>query len=67
MINWAQELPAIKPKYLAIIQLIKSLIQNNQLLPGQRLPAERSLARWFNVDRSTVSRAFDELSAGSTL
>lgn len=67
MINWAQELPAIKPKYLAIIQLIKSLIQNNQLLPGQRLPAERSLARWFNVDRSTVSRAFDELTAQGLL
>jgi hypothetical protein len=34
MINWSKDLPNIKPKYIAIMQLIKSLIQNDQLLPG---------------------------------
>ncbi|WP_125709129.1 aminotransferase-like domain-containing protein [Companilactobacillus zhongbaensis] len=63
MINWSNNLPDIKPKYLAIIQLIKTLIQNNELIPGQRLPSERSLARWFSVDRSTVNRALSELAA----
>lgn len=63
MINWSNNLPDIKPKYLAIIQLIKTLIQNDELIPGQRLPSERSLARWFSVDRSTVSRALSELAA----
>lgn len=63
MINWSKSLPNIKPKYLAIIQLVKSLIQSDQLLPGQKLPAERSLATWLQVDRSTVSRALSELDA----
>lgn len=63
MINWSNDLPDIKPKYLAIIQLIKTLIQNDQLIPGQRLPSERRLAQWFSVDRSTVSRALSELTA----
>ncbi|WP_125771922.1 PLP-dependent aminotransferase family protein [Companilactobacillus furfuricola] len=63
MINWSNNLPDIKPKYLAIIQLIKTLIQNDELIPGQRLPSERSLARWFSVDRSTVNRALSELAA----
>ncbi|GEO69705.1 aminotransferase-like domain-containing protein [Levilactobacillus acidifarinae] len=67
MINWAANLPAVKPKYRAIIQLIKSLIQNDQLLPGQRLPAERQLATWLHVDRSTVSRALADLSAQGVL
>lgn len=63
MINWSKDLPDIKPKYLAIIQLVKNLIQSDQLLPGQKLPAERSLARWLQVDRSTVTRALSELTA----
>lgn len=67
MINWAASLPAIKPKYLAITQLIKTLIQSDQLLPGQRLPAERQLATWLRVDRSTVSRALADLSAQGVL
>lgn len=67
MINWAESLPDIKPKYLAIIQLIKRLIETDQLLPGQKIPAERSLARWLSVDRSTVSRALSELTAQGLL
>lgn len=67
MINWAENLPNIKPKYLAITQLIKRLIETDQLLPGQKLPAERSLARWLSVDRSTVSRALSELTSQGLL
>lgn len=67
MINWSKDLPNIKPKYIAIMQLIKSLIQNDQLLPGQRLPSERSLANWFQMDRSTVTRAMSELTSQGLL
>lgn len=67
MINWSKDLPNIKPKYIAIMQLIKSLIQNDQLLPGQRLPSERSLANWFQMDRSTVTRALSELTSQGVL
>lgn len=67
MINWSADLPPIKPKYVAIMQLIKTLIQTDQLLPGQRLPAERDLAQWFQVDRSTVSRALNDLATSGLL
>jgi DNA-binding transcriptional MocR family regulator len=67
MINWSEDLPNIKPKYIAITQLVKNLIQSDQLTPGQRLPAERSLARWLDVDRSTVTRALSELSSQGLL
>lgn len=67
MINWSKDLPNIKPKYIAIMQLIKNLIQNDQLLPGQRLPSERSLAKWFQMDRSTVTRALSELTSQGLL
>ena len=62
MLNWSH-LPAIKPKYLAITQFIKQAIQNGDLLPGQRLPAERELATLLHVDRSTVTRALLDLAA----
>ncbi|WP_203640484.1 aminotransferase-like domain-containing protein [Levilactobacillus andaensis] len=67
MPNWYADLPDIKPKYLAISQLITSLIQEDRLLPSQRLPAERELAKQLKVDRSTVSRAFQELTANGLL
>ncbi|MFC6274093.1 PLP-dependent aminotransferase family protein [Levilactobacillus tangyuanensis] len=63
MIDWYADLPDIKPKYLAITQLIRHLIQEDKLLPGQRLPAERELAEALKVDRSTVSRALLELAS----
>ena len=62
MINWYKDLPNIKPKYLAITRLIRRLVQEDQLLPGQRLPSERQLAELLQVDRSTVNRALAELS-----
>ncbi|WP_125573835.1 aminotransferase-like domain-containing protein [Levilactobacillus huananensis] len=67
MINWYADLPPIKPKYRAITQLIKRLIEDDKLLPGQRLPAERELAQLLKVDRSTVTRAFLELTANGLL
>jgi len=67
MINWHDDLPDIKPKYLAITKLIKSLIQEEKLLPGQRLPSERKLAQLFEVDRSTVTRALLELTSSGLL
>lgn len=67
MINWYEDLPTIKPKYLAIMQLIKALVQEGKLISGQKLPAERELARLFKVDRSTVTRALSELAASGLL
>ncbi|MBO0441912.1 PLP-dependent aminotransferase family protein [Candidatus Enterococcus ikei] len=51
------------PVYVSIIELILSYIKNGDLLPGERLPSERKLANYFQVNRSTVVHALDELVA----
>jgi Transcriptional regulators containing a DNA-binding HTH domain and an aminotransferase domain (MocR family) and their eukaryotic orthologs len=67
MIDWNENLPDLKPKYLAIIQMIRYLIKDEQLLPNEKLPSERKLAENLNVDRSTVSRALAELTSAGLL
>lgn len=49
------------PVYVSIIELILFYIKNGDLLPGERLPSERKLANYFQVNRSTVVHALDEL------
>ena len=51
----------IKPLYQQIIEGIEQAIALGQLSPGERLPSERDLSIWLEVNRSTVIRAFDEL------
>ncbi|MTD38758.1 aminotransferase class I/II-fold pyridoxal phosphate-dependent enzyme [Erwinia sp. CPCC 100877] len=51
------------PVYISIVELILDYIKTGQLLPGQRLPSERKLAASFQVNRSTVVHALDELAA----
>lgn len=51
------------PVYVSIIELILAYIKKGELLPGERLPSERKLAEYFNVNRSTVVHALDELVA----
>ncbi|MBM7688261.1 GntR family transcriptional regulator [Enterococcus ureilyticus] len=51
------------PIYVSIIELILAHIKNGMLLPGERLPSERKLADYFQVNRSTVVHALDELVA----
>lgn len=51
------------PIYVSIMELILAHIKNGKLLPGERLPSERKLASYFQVNRSTVVHALDELVA----
>ncbi|GAA5093467.1 PLP-dependent aminotransferase family protein [Wohlfahrtiimonas larvae] len=50
-----------KPLYQQIIEGIEAAIISGKLSPGERLPSERDLSIWLNVNRSTVIRALDEL------
>lgn len=52
-----------RPLYRQIIAMVEEDIRKGQLLPGDKLPAERKLAEELGVNRSTVVRAFDELMA----
>lgn len=49
------------PVYQQIIEQIINYIQNGTLQPGDKLPAERKLADYYQVNRSTVVHALDEL------
>lgn len=46
------------PKYQQIAQLIENDIRNNLLVNGDKLPSQRTLAKWLNIDFTTVTRAY---------
>lgn len=47
--------------YLQLADEILVLIKHGQLLTGQKLPSTRDVATLLNINRITVSKAFDEL------
>ncbi len=60
---WRLEERQDLPLYQQIIHLIEKQISNGEILPGEKLPPERKLAAYLDVNRSTVVRALDELAA----
>ncbi|MBS7576921.1 MULTISPECIES: PLP-dependent aminotransferase family protein [unclassified Enterococcus] len=52
-----------KPKYMQIIEEIKRRIKAGDYPIGSRLPSERKLASQFKVNRSTIIRSYEELTA----
>lgn len=46
------------PKYRALVQMLEEDIQNGVLKAGTKLPPQRELADFLDVNLSTVSRAF---------
>lgn len=62
-LNSASKLPI----YLQIVDLIETKIMNGELLPEEKLPPERKLASMFGVNRSTIVRALDELTARAVI
>lgn len=64
MNGWMPTSPALarnEPKYRAIAYAYAQAIDGGQMLPGERLPAHRLLAKKLNVTTGTVSRAYAEL------
>ena len=49
-----------KPRYIAIAEAIQSDLSQGRLLPAQRLPAQRQLARLLGLDFTTVARGYAE-------
>lgn len=56
-----------QPKYIQIIDEIKQRIKSGDYPLGSRLPSERQLASQFNVNRSTIIRSYEELTAVGVL
>ena len=50
-----------KPVYLQLADHILSLIKTGKIQSGQKLPSSRQLADILNINRITVSKAYEEL------
>lgn len=51
------------PKYQQIVNYMKEKITNGEWPIGSKIPSQRKLATVFNVNRSTVITALEELTA----
>ncbi|WP_129790900.1 PLP-dependent aminotransferase family protein [Sphingosinicella sp. CPCC 101087] len=62
--GWLPDLPATKaPIYRAIAEVLARDIDEGRVLPGDRLPPQRELARRLGIDLTTVTRAYAEAAA----
>ena len=63
------ETPHQTPKklYTEIVDRIRTMITEDELGPGARLPAERKLAQSFGVSRNSVREAIKQLEEGGIL
>lgn len=62
-INWKPNKRNSVPVYRQIVQYICDKVANGEWPIGSRLPSQRALAESFNVNRSTISTAIDELTS----
>lgn len=67
MNKWMISKVSSLPLYQEIMLLIEEKIKSGELTPGTRIPAERKLAEELDVNRSTVIRAMEELTAQGVL
>lgn len=67
MKNWHISQDGNLPLYQKIMLLTETKIKSGELAPGTRLPSERKLAEALDVNRSTVIRAMEELTAQGVL
>lgn len=58
---WKLSEKKVTPIYQQIMEQIITYIQDGTLQPGDRLPPERKLAEYYQVNRSTVVHALEEL------
>lgn len=49
------------PIYQQICEHIKTEIQQERLMPGEKLPSQRALAKYLAVSRSTIELAYEQL------
>jgi GntR family transcriptional regulator of abcA and norABC len=64
---WKPDAQSNFPVFLQIAQHLEKQIVEGQLQPGEMLPPERSLAKSLNVNRSTITAAYDELRAAGLI
>ncbi|CAD6554802.1 Histidinol-phosphate aminotransferase [Paraburkholderia hiiakae] len=58
---WATAMqPGNGPRYVRLADFIEAAVAQGTLRPGERVPAQRSLATLLSVDLTTVTRGFNE-------
>ncbi len=62
-INWKPDKNGSQPLYKQIVDYIKEKIGSGEWYIGSKLPTQRELAVLFQVNRSTIVEALDELKA----
>lgn len=63
IIDWAPDRASPVPVYKQIIDYISKKISTGDWTVGSRLPSQRQLAKQFEVNRSTIVTAMEELSS----
>jgi DNA-binding transcriptional regulator YhcF (GntR family) len=58
--NWINE-HSNTPKYLQIVNTVKSFIENNTLKKGEALPSVNKLLQQYDISRDTVVKAYELL------
>ncbi|WP_019121013.1 PLP-dependent aminotransferase family protein [Brevibacillus massiliensis] len=58
---WQPDMASDEPIFRQIARHFETSIIRGDLPPGTPLPPQRKLARQFNVNRSTITQAYDEL------
>lgn len=53
--------------YRQIVEQICAKIKNKELLPGDKLPTERELAKQLHISRGTVKKAYNELASNNII
>ncbi|WP_346928591.1 PLP-dependent aminotransferase family protein, partial [Clostridium sp.] len=66
-IDWKPDKNLSKPLYLQIVDYFKAKIIGGEWQVGFMIPTQRELAKIFNVNRSTIVSAIDELKAEGIL
>lgn len=61
IIEWCPDKSSEIPIYKQIVEYIKGKVINGDWIVGSRLPSQRKLAELFDVNRSTIVMAMDEL------
>lgn len=62
-VEWKPQKSSLIPLHLQIYNYIKEKILNGEWTIGTKIPSQRTLAKQFEVNRSTIVTAFEELAA----
>ena len=59
-LSWAPDTSALsRPYYLAVANLLEQDIRSGKLAPGTKLPPQRELADYLDINFTTVTRAYN--------